>query len=109
MAQFYPRRSRHRRLPSLQAGRGGGAGSRSLRPRDIGADLMRAAFHPDNGPLTDTSLPKSERESLAHLFAGAIGSYKNPSSHRTVAITDIRDAQEQVLLASHLLGIVDAR
>jgi uncharacterized protein (TIGR02391 family) len=76
---------------------------------DIGTDLMRAAFNPQNGPLTAPSHPKGEREALAHLFAGAIGSYKNPHSHRTVALTDLRDAQEQVLLATHLLRIVDAR
>lgn len=37
--------------------------------RMIGTDLMRAAFHPDTGPLTDAALPKGERESLTHLFA----------------------------------------
>lgn len=76
---------------------------------DIGVDLMRTAFHPENGPLSDLAHPKAEREALAHLFAGAIGSYKNPHSHRTVDLTDPRDAQEQALLATHLLRIVDAR
>lgn len=76
---------------------------------DIGVDLMRKAFHADNGPLTDITQPKPEREALAHLFAGAIGSYKNPHSHRTVTITDHTEAQEMVMLASHLLRIVDSR
>ncbi|PKN69062.1 MAG: TIGR02391 family protein [Deltaproteobacteria bacterium HGW-Deltaproteobacteria-12] len=76
---------------------------------DIGVDLMRKAFQADNGPLTDNKQPKPEREALAHLFAGAIGSYKNPHSHRTVTITDHTEAQEMVMLASHLLRIVDSR
>lgn len=76
---------------------------------DVGVALMRQAFHPENGPLTDESQPEAEREALAHLFAGAIGSYKNPHSHRTVTISDSTEAQEMVLLASHLLRIVDDR
>lgn len=76
---------------------------------DIGVDLMRKAFHPDNGPLTDQEQPKAEREALAHLFAGTIGSYKNPHSHRTVTINDHTEAQEMVMLASHLLRIIDSR
>jgi len=76
---------------------------------DIGVPLMRKAFDKNTGPLSEPSHPEAERDALAHLFAGAIGSYKNPHSHRTVNLTDIRKAQEQVVLASHLLRIIDAR
>jgi uncharacterized protein (TIGR02391 family) len=76
---------------------------------DIGVPLMRKAFDKTTGALTDMSHPEAERDALAHLFAGAIGSYKNPHSHRTVNLTDPREAQEQVMLASHLLRIIEAR
>jgi uncharacterized protein (TIGR02391 family) len=76
---------------------------------DIGTTLMRKAFDKTTGPLSDMQQPEAEREALAHLFAGAIGSYKNPHSHRTVSINDATEAQEMVILASHLLRIVDCR
>lgn len=76
---------------------------------DIGTALMRKAFDKTIGPLSDLQQPEAEREALAHLFAGAIGSYKNPHSHRTVSINDATEAQEMVVLASHLLRIIDSR
>jgi hypothetical protein len=70
---------------------------------------MGKAFDKDTGPLTDKTQPEAERDALAHLFAGAIGSYKNPHSHGTVTISDSKEAQEMTMLASHLLRIVESR
>ncbi len=44
---------------------------------DTTVPLMRKAFDKATGPLADQSQQEGEREALAHLFAGAIGSYKN--------------------------------
>jgi uncharacterized protein (TIGR02391 family) len=80
-----------------------------LGPGDIGTKLMRAAFHPETGPLTDYATELGERQSRSDLFAGATGSYKNPHSHRDIDIDDADEAMELVLLANHLLRVVDRR
>ena len=73
---------------------------------EIGVSLMRQAFDKNNGKLTDMSQHESEREAKAHLFAGAIGLFKNPSSHRDVEII-AEEAVEIIIIASHLLRLVD--
>jgi uncharacterized protein (TIGR02391 family) len=75
----------------------------------IGTELMQEAFATDKGPLTDTSSEKGEQLARMRLFAGAIGSYKNPHSHRDVNLDEPLEALEIIYFANHLLRIVDAR
>jgi uncharacterized protein (TIGR02391 family) len=79
-----------------------------LNAQDLGCTLMRRAFDPKDGQLADQSQLSAERQALSDLFAGAIGFYKNPSSHRSVVMTPTR-AVEAIMLASQLLNVVDSR
>jgi len=73
---------------------------------EIGIRLIRKAFHPESGPLTDLELPKAEREAFTNYIAGAFGYYKNPCSHRDVEM-DFISAFDRIVVASDLLKIID--
>lgn len=72
----------------------------------VGVPLMRQAFGRDDGPLTDSAAEGGERVATMELFAGAIGAFKNPSSHRSVDFEDPTEAAEIIQLADLLLRIV---
>jgi uncharacterized protein (TIGR02391 family) len=75
-------------------------------PEDVGVKLIREAFHPENGPLTDYDLPRAEREAFCNYVAGAFGYYKNPCSHRDVEM-DFISAFERIVVASDLLKVIE--
>ena len=74
----------------------------------VGVPLASRAFNPEDGPLTDRGVEKGERVALMNLMTGALGSYKNPASHRRIEIT-AEEARDMIVLASHLLKIVESR
>jgi uncharacterized protein (TIGR02391 family) len=73
---------------------------------EVGVKLMRKAFGP-TGPLADVSLDPGEQEARRELFSGAIGTIKNPTSHREVRYDDPTEASEAILLADLLMRILD--
>ncbi|MEP6643281.1 MAG: TIGR02391 family protein [Acidobacteriaceae bacterium] len=78
-------------------------------PEKIGVNLIQEAFSQGKGPLADIAALSAEQVSTMNLFWGAIGCYKNPQSHRDVKLDDPMEAFEIILLANHLLRIVDIR
>ncbi|WP_327328684.1 TIGR02391 family protein (plasmid) [Streptomyces sp. NBC_01210] len=78
----------------------------------VGVHLMRAAFQPHQngkvgGALADAGAEGGEQEAASALFAGAMGAYKNPASHRTVDFDDPIEAAEIIQFADLLLRQVE--
>ena len=78
----------------------------------LGTSLMQMAFAPakkgiGGGPLTDLTIEGGEQVAMMSLFVGAIGTFKNPASHRLVDYDDPSEAAEVVLLADLLLRLLD--
>ena len=79
-----------------------------LSASDIGVPLMRKAFSPKEGILTDKSADAGEKVARMELFAGAMGSYGNPTHHRDVSFEDPKDAADIIRIANQLLRIVES-
>lgn len=72
----------------------------------VGVHLMRKAFGLKDGTLRDPEAEVGEQQATSDLFAGAIGAFKNPASHRTVKFVDPVEEAEVIPLADLLLRIV---
>jgi uncharacterized protein (TIGR02391 family) len=77
----------------------------------LGVALMHQAFRPprgdgsEGGPLHRPDDEPGEAVAAMNLFAGAIGLFKNPASHRRVDFDDATEAAEVVLLADLLMRL----
>lgn len=78
----------------------------SADPSDLGVALITKAFRPDS-PLIKVSSVPAEQESAYYLFRGAIGSFKNPLSHRSLGICDPTRTFECLAFASLLMRMLD--
>lgn len=73
----------------------------------LGTKLMQQAFSAQTGILTDPEADPGENVAMMELFKGAIGVFKNPSSHRPVDYDDPTLASEVILFADLLLRLLD--
>jgi uncharacterized protein (TIGR02391 family) len=74
----------------------------------LGVKLMQHAFSvSDEGPLLDPAADSGEQQAAMNLFKGAIGLFKNPTSHRAVSYDDPVIASDIILLADLLLRFLD--
>jgi uncharacterized protein (TIGR02391 family) len=73
----------------------------------LGVKLMQQAFSAEKGVLTDPEADPGEQVAMMELFKGAIGLFKNPTSHRPVDYDDPTLASEVILFADLLLRLLD--
>ena len=76
-----------------------------------GSELMRLAFDPEKGALSDMDDELSDREAIADLFAGAMGSYTIVTENDEIFICgglwSAEEAGEMLVLASYLMRLVE--
>lgn len=72
----------------------------------FGERLLKKAFNPDDGILTDHKIPKAERCAFLSYVTGAFSFYRNASSHRDIDL-DFTSAFKKIVVASDLLTAVE--
>lgn len=72
----------------------------------FGERLLKMAFNPDDGVLTNFERPKAERFAFLNYITGAFSFYRNASSHRNVDM-DFMSAFKRIVVASDLLTAVE--
>lgn len=74
----------------------------------IGVGVINAAFG-SNGPLVDAGQDPGEREGTRAAYAGLIGAFKNPGSHRHFSPDDPVQAAEIIGFADLLMRMLGDR
>jgi uncharacterized protein (TIGR02391 family) len=75
---------------------------------DLATKPIDKAFAPGiPGVLVDPKAEPGEQQAMLNLFKGAVGMFKNPTSHRAVEYEDPAVASDAVLLADLLLRLLD--
>ncbi len=76
-------------------------------PNDMfGERLLKKAFNPEGGILTNMNLPKSERHAFLNYITGAFSYYRNSSAHRDVEL-DFVSAFDRIAVASDLIKAIE--
>lgn len=78
----------------------------SSKPTDIGLTLISKAMSSSTPAISFSSI-EAEQKAAYFLFSGALGSFKNPLSHRFLDTSDPIKAYECLTLASLLLRMLD--
>ena len=74
--------------------------------------MSGASLDLEKGPHADSlvfprPLLGRDKAAIRSLFAGAIGAFKNPGSHRTVDESDPKQVMRLLIFASALLEMID--